>query len=171
MLKAQKVLVDPQVTGYLGHNVTLPCTFQGSSNLTQGQWLLGPTEENGTSLGVLNPRHGLNIPQSILKERVKFPDNLMKGFSMTISDVRKSDEGMYICLITVYPAGSFKETSYLTVQGKGVLLYYHSTTSDSASTIITMLLHCYYTVITLLLHCDYNVATLSLHCYDVIITL
>ena len=140
MLEAQKVLVDPQVTGYLGHDVTLPCTFQGSSNITQGEWLLWLTEENYTSLGVLNPQHGLYIPQSFLKGRVKFTDHLMKGFSMTLSDVRKSDEGMYTCLMNVYPAGSFKGTSYLTVQGKGVLLYYHSTTSNSASTIITTIL-------------------------------
>ncbi|XP_046907242.1 carcinoembryonic antigen-related cell adhesion molecule 20-like isoform X2 [Hypomesus transpacificus] len=116
VLEAPKVLVYPQVTGYLGHNVTLPCTFQGNSSLTLGHWLLGSSEENGTSLGVLDPQHGLYIAQSVLTGRVKFTDNLMKGFSMTISDVRKSDEGRYTCLMTVYPDGSFKETSYLTVQ-------------------------------------------------------
>ncbi|XP_069393723.1 carcinoembryonic antigen-related cell adhesion molecule 1-like [Paralichthys olivaceus] len=117
-LKAQKFSVLPEVTGYLGHDVTLPCQFiKGTTNtITQVQWdLLGP-EGNNTRLLVFNSQFGLQIFDSSLKKKVKLAEQ-----SLIIEDVEMKDEGSYMCSISTFPSGSFEGTTKLIVREKMLL--------------------------------------------------
>uniref|UniRef100_A0A8C7WS42 Immunoglobulin domain-containing protein n=1 Tax=Oryzias sinensis TaxID=183150 RepID=A0A8C7WS42_9TELE len=113
---AQKVEVLSQVTGYVGLNVTLPCSFiQGkeSSNVTQSQRDFLSPDRNKTCIIVFNKQHGKSVYESHLKGRVDMDDQ-----SLQIKNVELSDAGSYICTINTFPLGSFHDTTELHVQGE-----------------------------------------------------
>uniref|UniRef100_A0A3P9HIM7 Ig-like domain-containing protein n=1 Tax=Oryzias latipes TaxID=8090 RepID=A0A3P9HIM7_ORYLA len=111
---AQKVEVMSEVTGYVGLDVTLPCSFiQGkeSSNVTQSQWDFLSPDGNKTLIMVFNNQHGKGVHESYLKGRVDMDDQ-----SLQIKNVELSDAGSYICTINTFPLGSFHDTTELHVQ-------------------------------------------------------
>ncbi|CAB1333956.1 unnamed protein product, partial [Coregonus sp. 'balchen'] len=111
VLEAQ-VSVDPQVTGYLGNDVTLRCELlQG--NLTQAEWQWENSDSKKVSIAIFSPFHGQIFFESPLKGRLEFA-----GASITIKYVEMTDAGKYICLLTaLWPSGSFEITTILTVLG------------------------------------------------------
>lgn len=114
VLEAQEVKVSSTVTGYLGHDVTLPCTFiQGAqhADITQVQWELKPPEGEKIILIVFNLNFGTSVHNTSLKGRVE-----LKEQSLIIRDVEMSDAGPYTCSIATFPSGSFEGTTNLVVQ-------------------------------------------------------
>ncbi|XP_068995147.1 nectin-2-like isoform X1 [Embiotoca jacksoni] len=114
VLVAQQVNVLPEVTGYLGHDVTLPCHFiQGRevSNITQVQWDLLQPGKKKQQVILSDSTHGDHIPESRLKERVE-----ISGQSLTIRDVQMEDAGSYTCSLTTFPSGPLTKTTTLVVQ-------------------------------------------------------
>ncbi|XP_076008831.1 uncharacterized protein LOC143002556 [Genypterus blacodes] len=112
-LQAQKIMVQSEVTGYLGHDVTLPCQFiKGAPDdmVTQVQWDLLPPEEKEITMVVSN---GVNITVNDLKTVE------ISGESLVIREVKMSDAGVYRCTITTYPRGPFRETMTLVVAAEG----------------------------------------------------
>ncbi|XP_034466367.1 nectin-3-like protein isoform X2 [Hippoglossus hippoglossus] len=111
-LKAQTISVQPEVTGYLGHDVTLPCHFiKASANDTviQVQWdLLGPEKK---TIIVFKPESGVNIPDSPLKEKVNLTEQ-----SLIIKDVELKNAGLYMCTLTTFPSGSLTGETKLIVR-------------------------------------------------------
>ncbi|XP_064802272.1 T-cell immunoreceptor with Ig and ITIM domains-like isoform X2 [Oncorhynchus masou masou] len=113
VLEAQ-VSVEPQVTGYLGNDVTLRCKLiQG--DLIQAEWQWEMSDTKRFSIAVFNPNLGQNISGSPLKGRLEFAGASTGDSSITIKDVEMTDAGKYICLLTVFPSGSFERTTILTV--------------------------------------------------------
>ncbi|XP_025766956.1 nectin-4-like [Oreochromis niloticus] len=114
---AQRVEVSPEVTGYLGHDVTLHCQLiQGPThtNIAHVQWFLleeGGTGKKKVALIAFNSVFGVNIFESPLKERVAFNEH-----SLIIKDVKMKDAGSYTCEITTFPSGTFEGTTKLVVQ-------------------------------------------------------
>uniref|UniRef100_A0A8D0AYY5 Ig-like domain-containing protein n=1 Tax=Sander lucioperca TaxID=283035 RepID=A0A8D0AYY5_SANLU len=121
-LEAQEVKVLPEVTGYLGRDVTLPCQFiqapQGS-NITQVQWDLISPEGKEILIIVFNVQFGLNVPESF-KGRVDIAEQ-----SLIIRGVEMRDAGSYTCSIASFPSGSLKGTTNLVVQGEYKKLMLH----------------------------------------------
>ncbi|CAM9269272.1 unnamed protein product, partial [Lampetra planeri] len=114
LLPAQEIQVRPEVTGYLGNDVTLPCRFiqgQQAANVSQVQWDLESPEGAKVRLIVSNVIFGVERPDSPLRERVEIADQ-----SLIIKDVKMSDSGLYTCSIAAFPSGSFQETTELVVQ-------------------------------------------------------
>lgn len=109
------------VTEYLGHDVTLPCQFtqEPNTSITQVQWDLMSPEGNKNRIIVSNPRFGVNISESPLKDRVEIIEQ-----SLIIKNFQISDAGSYICSIAAFPSGSFEGTTKLIVQGDYVI-YLH----------------------------------------------
>ncbi|XP_031709412.1 uncharacterized protein LOC116386941 isoform X2 [Anarrhichthys ocellatus] len=102
-----------KVTGYLGHDVTLPCQFIPGPNdsISQVQWELEQPDGKKINIIVSNSVYGVNVSESFLKERVE-----IKEQSLIIRDVEMRDAGSYICSIAVFPRGSFEGTTNLHVQ-------------------------------------------------------
>uniref|UniRef100_A0A668TVG9 Ig-like domain-containing protein n=1 Tax=Oreochromis aureus TaxID=47969 RepID=A0A668TVG9_OREAU len=120
---AQRVEVSPEVTGYVGDDVTLHCQLiQGPThtNITQVQWALQDEEGTGkkkVTLIVFNTMFGVNISESPLKERVAFDKH-----SLVIKALEMKDAGSYTCIISTFPSGAFEGTTKLVVQGKNLNL-------------------------------------------------
>lgn len=115
VLEAQQVKVLPEVTGYLGQDVTLPCHFipGPEAKIVQSQWDLKPPEGEKSVIVVYNDVSGVNTFETFLKERVEIAEQ-----SLIIKDVEIRDAGSYTCSITTYPSGSFEGTTNLVVQGE-----------------------------------------------------
>lgn len=111
--EAQNLKMWPQVTGYLGQDVRLPCHFSHASqtNVTQVEWNLLQPDGNRAKIIVVNKQFGEVIPDSPLKGRIKISE-----YSLIIQDVRLSDAGSYICSLATFPLGSFEQTTKLVVQ-------------------------------------------------------
>ncbi|XP_017271007.1 junctional adhesion molecule-like [Kryptolebias marmoratus] len=110
--EARKLNVPPGVTGSLGDNVTLPCQIQSQeeTKITQIQWDFTQPEGNKNSIIVFNIQYGISIHESPLKGRVNISEQ-----SLTITDVEKTDEGLYTCSIVSFPGGALEGTTKLTV--------------------------------------------------------
>ncbi|XP_053289460.1 uncharacterized protein LOC128450056 isoform X2 [Pleuronectes platessa] len=111
-LNASTISVLPEVTGYLGHDVTLPCHFiKASTNFTVVQVQWDRLEPERYTILVSNPQFGVNISDSPLKEKVNVTEQ-----SLIIKDVELEDAGLYSCLLTIYPSGPFERTTKLIVR-------------------------------------------------------
>ncbi|RVE62833.1 hypothetical protein OJAV_G00161760 [Oryzias javanicus] len=113
VLRVQNTEVLSQVTGYVDHNVTLPCSlFQGTeySNVTQSQWEFQSPDGNKTLIMVSSKQYGESVHQSHLKGRVDMEDQ-----SLLIKNVELSDAGSYVCTVAIFPLGSFQKNTYLHV--------------------------------------------------------
>ncbi|XP_028282187.1 nectin-2-like [Parambassis ranga] len=114
--EAQRIEVLPEVTGYLGQDVTLPCALiQGpqSATVTQVQWDLLQTGGNKTILVVSNTYGGVFYPDSPLKGRLNITEQ-----SLIIKNLELTDEGLYGCKIAGFPLGSFEGSTRLNVRDK-----------------------------------------------------
>ncbi|XP_059194332.1 myelin protein zero-like protein 2 isoform X2 [Centropristis striata] len=112
--EAQEVEVWPEVTGYLGLDVTLHCRFipgLKGSNITQVQWDLKPPEGKEIVIIVWNPQFGHNASGTFLKDRVE-----ISGQSLIIRAAEMRDAGLYKCSISAFPGGSFQGTTRLVIQ-------------------------------------------------------
>ncbi|XP_062421515.1 carcinoembryonic antigen-related cell adhesion molecule 5-like [Pungitius pungitius] len=119
LISAQQVKVLPEVRGYLGQDVTLPCQFISGSKDTvvSHEWELQTPEGMEIQIAVSNIRLGVTVPDSFRKGRVE-----IKEQSLIIHKVEMKDAGSYTCTITTFPSGSFKGSTQLHVQdGSGGL--------------------------------------------------
>ncbi|XP_036931702.1 nectin-1-like [Acanthopagrus latus] len=114
VLDSQDVKVPSAVTGYVGHDVTLPCDFipgQKKSKITQVQWALKPPGGEEIIIIVFSYTLGVSTQETFLKGRVE-----IKEQSLIIKNVKKGDAGLYTCSIATFPSGSFEGTTNLVVQ-------------------------------------------------------
>ncbi|XP_069497109.1 nectin-2-like isoform X2 [Ambystoma mexicanum] len=108
---AQKVKVRAEVTGYVGQDVTLPCTYSPDNSdikITQVTWMK-ETGGKKTNVAVYSPNWGKNLPNpriSFLKESLQEPTLVIKSLMMT-------DEGTYGCEFATYPDGNEEGTTRL----------------------------------------------------------
>ncbi|XP_035264718.1 uncharacterized protein LOC118222894 isoform X2 [Anguilla anguilla] len=134
VVESQSVSVEPQVTAYLGGEVTLRCQFiQGgsSANATQVEWR---KESFSKPLAVFHPQLGKNYSKSS-GGRARFTSSSVDDASIIIININETDAGKYTCTYTTFPLGSKEATTTLTVKDKP---WEHSTAV--ASGIVTALL-------------------------------
>uniref|UniRef100_A0A3Q3LBL5 Ig-like domain-containing protein n=1 Tax=Mastacembelus armatus TaxID=205130 RepID=A0A3Q3LBL5_9TELE len=120
-VSAQQLTVWPEVTGYLGHNVTLPCKFNSGAKgtaMSQVQWDLLQPEGKNIIIIVSSVQHGAHIHESSLKGRVGISEE-----SLIIKSVEMRDAGSYTCRVATFPSGSFEGTTKLIVLGEAYLCY------------------------------------------------
>ncbi|XP_028327068.1 nectin-1-like [Gouania willdenowi] len=113
-LEAQKIQVVPEVTEYVGSDVTLLCQFTltpEKANVTQVQWDL--TQPGGAKfvIVVIHDVFENAFHESPLKDRVD-----VSKHSLIIKDVTKEDSGLYTCTFSTFPLGSFKGNTNLVVR-------------------------------------------------------
>ncbi|XP_029307674.1 nectin-2-like [Cottoperca gobio] len=112
-LEAQEVKVSPEVTGVVGHDVTLPCQYIPRSfreRIYRVQWTL--KSPGGEDIDIIDNRESVRVQDSFLKGRVEIVEQ-----SLIIRDVKKNDSGSYTCTVTAFLTGSSSGTTDLVVQG------------------------------------------------------
>ncbi|MGH0149725.1 UNVERIFIED_CONTAM: hypothetical protein FKN15_015891 [Acipenser sinensis] len=124
--QSQVVQVDDRVSGFVGSEVVLSCTFSNTNpkvKITQVTWqkLLNGTKQN---VAIANPTMGVSVLPPY-KDRVTFR-NPAVGYStpsledatIRLSGLRLSDEAAYICEYATFPAGNRENQLNLTVLAK-----------------------------------------------------
>ncbi|XP_069057558.1 nectin-2-like isoform X2 [Pleurodeles waltl] len=110
---AQRVKVRDEVTGFVGQDVTLPCTLSTddpSIKITQVTWV---KEVGGkkTNVAVFNPAFGTNLPI----KHISFLRPSLTEPTLVISTLRMTDEGSYTCEFATYPNGNEEGTTRLSL--------------------------------------------------------
>ncbi|KAM8846148.1 nectin 1a-like [Synchiropus picturatus] len=117
-LEAQRIEVQPKVTGYTNDDVTLHCRFiRGAeeSKVDTVQWNLVSTgNKTQEPILVFNVNHGTAVKETPLKGRV----NISGESDLIIRKVQMSDAGTYKCSVTAFPYGVFEESIQLEVEGQ-----------------------------------------------------
>ncbi|XP_072409715.1 uncharacterized protein [Chiloscyllium punctatum] len=88
------------VSGFLGEQVVLPCTYKGNGPVSH-LWVIWKTPKMETLYEFLDGSDDLSKPDSQFENRTDlFKDQLERGnWSVLISDLRESDQGEYYCQI------------------------------------------------------------------------
>ncbi|XP_069803632.1 nectin-2 isoform X2 [Dendropsophus ebraccatus] len=111
VLQAKEVSVTDKVTGFIGKEVILPCTFTStdpSVRVTQIMWMHG-----STSLAVFSPHLGIHLSDP---SRFQLVEPSQSSATLKISPVRYTDEGEYVCEVTTFPGGNVKATTTMVVK-------------------------------------------------------
>ncbi|XP_045148618.1 poliovirus receptor homolog [Echinops telfairi] len=107
----------PEVLGYQGANVTLPCRLllpQGHGQVTQVQWqLLGDTPTNVAIMLSTGETHFSN-PKRMAFHISGTATGLLDG-SLVLRELSSKDEGSYTCEFVLFPQGSLKDRVRLRV--------------------------------------------------------
>ncbi|XP_035285441.1 PVR cell adhesion molecule related 2 like isoform X1 [Anguilla anguilla] len=114
------VKVKSEVESYPGQMVNLSCEFMSSEGirLTQVSWIWEPKEGQRENIAVFHPQFGDSYPESALSGRVRFLHGSLENPSISISDVRMTDEGKYVCEYATYPSGNEQGTTTLVMLAK-----------------------------------------------------
>uniref|UniRef100_K7FHT5 receptor protein-tyrosine kinase n=1 Tax=Pelodiscus sinensis TaxID=13735 RepID=K7FHT5_PELSI len=118
-LRAQTVLVNDTVSGFIGTDVVLHCSFtnpRSEVKITQVTWQKA-TNGSKQNVAIFNPAMGVSI-LSPYKERVAFRNPSIKDGTIQLSRLELEDEGVYICEFATFPTGNRESQLNLTVLAK-----------------------------------------------------
>ncbi|KAL8173634.1 UNVERIFIED_CONTAM: Nectin-1 [Gekko kuhli] len=121
-LWAQTVLVNDTVSGFIGTDVILHCSFTNPNptnvKITQVTWQKA-TNGSKQNVAIFNPNMGVSI-LAPYKERVLFQSPSTKDGTIRLLGLELDDEGVYICEFATFPSGNRENQLNLTVLGKRV---------------------------------------------------
>uniref|UniRef100_A0A3Q3F594 Ig-like domain-containing protein n=1 Tax=Labrus bergylta TaxID=56723 RepID=A0A3Q3F594_9LABR len=111
-LNAGQIKAQPEVTGYVGHDVTLPCPLikNRAENISQVEWKLQQPNCSEISIIVFISREQFTVKDTFLKDRVEISEQ-----SLIIRDVKMRDAGSYTCSLSAFPSGILEGTTTLVV--------------------------------------------------------
>ncbi|XP_060906286.1 nectin-2-like isoform X1 [Labrus mixtus] len=111
-LNAGQIKAQPEVTGYVGHDVTLPCPLikNRAENISQVEWKLQQPNCSEISIIVLISREQFTAHDTFLQGRVEISEQ-----SLIIRDVEMRDAGSYTCTLSAFPSGKLEGTTTLIV--------------------------------------------------------
>ncbi|NP_001004860.1 nectin-2 precursor [Xenopus tropicalis] len=112
VLQAQEINVNEKVTGTLGQQITLPCTFNNNGvdmQVTQIMWM-----KDSTNLATYSPQFGIHVQNKNDFNLTASPSSA----TLLIKLLRASDEGNYICEVTTFPGGNRRGITYLSVKAE-----------------------------------------------------
>ncbi|XP_075046838.1 nectin-2 isoform X2 [Mixophyes fleayi] len=111
VLQAQQVLVRDQLTGIIGQEVILSCMITSKDpnmHVSQIMWM-----KDSLNLATYSPHLGEHLSDTT---RFKMINPTQNNVTLSILQVRASDEGEYVCEVTTFPDGNRKATTTLTVK-------------------------------------------------------
>ncbi|XP_015266470.1 PREDICTED: nectin-1, partial [Gekko japonicus] len=116
-LWAQTVLVNDTVSGFIGTDVILHCSFTNPNptnvKITQVTWQKA-TNGSKQNVAIFNPNMGVSI-LAPYKERVLFQSPSTKDGTIRLLGLELDDEGVYICEFATFPSGNRENQLNLTV--------------------------------------------------------
>ncbi|XP_044043797.1 nectin-1-like [Siniperca chuatsi] len=111
-----------QITGYgnttaaYGGNVHYSCAVANPTGVLQVTWQRLFKDESIENLATYSKRFGQQVNEPY-REKVIFTEASLNSTSITLMNVTWEDESCYICSFNVYPGGSKRKQTCLTVQG------------------------------------------------------
>nr|XP_056716836.1 nectin-1-like [Euleptes europaea] len=121
-LWAQSVLVNDTVSGFIGTDVILHCSFTNPNptnvKITQVTWQKA-TNGSKQNVAIFNPNMGVSI-LAPYKERVLFQSPSTKDGTIRLLGLELDDEGVYICEFATFPSGNRENQLNLTVFAKPI---------------------------------------------------
>ncbi|XP_053308599.1 nectin-1 isoform X2 [Spea bombifrons] len=116
---SQTVLVNDSISGYIGSDVILHCSFINplpSVKITQVTWQKS-TNGSKQNVAIYNPAMGVSILPPY-KGRVDFQNPSFRDGTIQLNRLQLEDEGAYICEFATFPAGNKESQLNLTVLAK-----------------------------------------------------
>ncbi|XP_069796143.1 nectin-1-like isoform X1 [Narcine bancroftii] len=114
-LGVQTIAEEGLLVGRAGDEMSLPCSFAGTfMNLTlvQVTWLK-KTDGGNVNLAVYNPQYGMSYPSR--SSRVTMANSPTLSYTLTITPLQLSDQGLYNCEVNTFPDGKLEFLTDLTV--------------------------------------------------------
>lgn len=111
-----------QITGHgnttaaYGGDVQYSCALADPTGVLQVTWQRLFKEESIENLATYSKRFGQQVNEPY-REKVIFTEASLSSTSITLRNVTWEDESCYICSFNVYPGGSKRKQTCLTVQG------------------------------------------------------
>ncbi|XP_059495092.1 nectin cell adhesion molecule 1b isoform X6 [Stegostoma tigrinum] len=121
VFQAQTVIVDDSVSGFIGANVTLRCTFTNINpniKITQVTWQKA-TNGSKQNIAIFHPTMGVSVLPPH-QGRVSFKKPSLDDATIQLSSLELSDEGVYICEFATFPTGNRESQVNLTVFARPV---------------------------------------------------
>nr|XP_033775090.1 nectin-1 [Geotrypetes seraphini] len=118
-LQAQLVQVNDTISGFVGSDVVLYCSFTNphpNVKITQVTWQKA-TNGSKQNVAIFNPTMGLSILPPY-KDRVVFQNPSFSDGTIQLSRIQLQDEGLYICEFATFPQGNRESQLNLTVLAK-----------------------------------------------------
>lgn len=119
VVRPQVVLVNDTISGFIGTNVVLHCSFtnpQPSVKITQVTWQKA-TNGSKTNVAIFNPTMGTSILPPY-GDRVAFRNPSFRDGTIELLRLELDDEGVYICEFATFPSGNRESQLNLTVLAK-----------------------------------------------------
>ncbi|XP_007494701.1 nectin-1 isoform X2 [Monodelphis domestica] len=118
-LQAQVVQVNDTVSGFIGTDVVLHCSFSNPLpmvRITQMTWQKA-TNGSKQNVAIYNPNMGVSV-LAPYRERVTFLRPSFTDGTIRLSHLELEDEGVYICEFATFPTGNRESQLNLTVLAK-----------------------------------------------------
>ncbi|XP_072469052.1 nectin-1 [Notamacropus eugenii] len=118
-LQAQVVQVNDTVSGFIGTDVVLHCSFSNplpTVRITQMTWQKA-TNGSKQNVAIYNPNMGVSV-LAPYRERVTFLQPSFTDGTIRLSRLQLEDEGVYICEFATFPTGNRESQLNLTVLAK-----------------------------------------------------
>ncbi|XP_078055230.1 nectin 1b [Mustelus asterias] len=122
VFQAQTVTVDDSVSGFVGTDVILRCTFTNNNpniKITQVTWQKA-TNGSKQNIAIFHPTMGLSVLPPYEK-RVSFKKPSLDDATIKLSSLELLDEGVYICEFATFPTGNRESQVNLTVFARPVI--------------------------------------------------
>ncbi|XP_072342488.1 nectin-1-like isoform X9 [Scyliorhinus torazame] len=122
VFQAQTVTVDDSVSGFIGNDVILRCTFTNNNpniKITQVTWQKA-TNGSKQNIAIFHPSMGVSVLPPY-KARVSFKKPSLDDATIKLSSLELLDEGVYICEFATFPTGNRESQVNLTVFARPVI--------------------------------------------------
>ncbi|XP_042079298.1 nectin-4 [Haplochromis burtoni] len=110
----------------VGQNVSLLCTLKSATDnkIVSIEW--SKETNKTTKLGLYSQFYGIHVFWQNITIQIEKNGTDVLGSHLILSDVKKSDEGIYVCDMATFPDGSKKVKTQLIIKGiQGVELFHY----------------------------------------------
>ncbi|XP_061092139.1 OX-2 membrane glycoprotein-like isoform X1 [Conger conger] len=111
-----RVTASGATTAVFGQEAYLSCSLSETDGVSQVTWQRRLKDNTVENLATFSKRFGAKVMEPYVS-RINFTEASLNSTSITIKDVTFADEACYICSFNVYPTGSIRKQTCITVQG------------------------------------------------------
>ncbi|XP_047432036.1 OX-2 membrane glycoprotein-like [Mugil cephalus] len=113
---ASQIIGGGNATAVYGGNAHYSCSLANPTGVLQVTWQRLFHDESVENIATYSKRFGQRVNEPF-REKVNFTEASLSSTSITLNNVKWEDESCYICSFNVYPDGSKRKQTCLTVKG------------------------------------------------------